>query len=253
MKISVLSSGSEGNSTLIESCGRSILIDAGISGKKLMERLSSISADPGIISGIVITHDHADHINGAGVIARKLKIPVYIHRENYFTSSHKLEKCEIKFIGDKFEIANLEIVPFPVSHDGTVNYAYCIISEGKKISHVTDIGVVTTIVKQRILNSDAIILESNHDPEMLKNGPYPWYLKQRISGNRGHLSNISAGQLIAETGQGKLRHLILGHLSKENNDPSLAFDNMTRVIEENDLDFKLHIAYQHSATEFIEL
>jgi phosphoribosyl 1,2-cyclic phosphodiesterase len=253
MKISVLSSGSEGNSTLIESSGRSILIDSGISGKKLLERLSSISADPALISGIVITHDHADHINGAGVLARKLKIPIFIHRENYFTSSHKFEKCEIKFIDDKFALGSIEIVPFPVSHDGTVNYAYCIISEGKKISHVTDIGVVTTIVKQRILNSDAIILESNHDPEMLKNGPYPWFLKQRISGNKGHLSNFSAGELIAGTGQRNLKHLILGHLSKENNDPSLAFDSMTRVMEENSFDFKLHIAYQHCATELIEL
>lgn len=253
MKISVLSSGSEGNSTLIETSDRSILIDSGISGKKLLERLASISADPSLISGLVITHDHADHINGAGVIARKFKIPIYIHRENYYTSSHKLEKCEIRFISDKFSIGDIEIVPFPVSHDGTVNFAYCIIADGKKISHVTDIGVVTTIVKQRILNSDAIILESNHDPEMLKNGPYPWYLKQRISGNKGHLSNSAAGALIAETGQGKLKHLILGHLSKENNDPSLAFDSMSKVMEENSFDFKLHIAYQHMATELIEL
>jgi len=253
MKLSILSSGSGGNSTIIQSSEGSILIDAGVTGKKLIERLESVSADIKSIMGIVITHDHHDHIDGAGIIARKLKIPVYIHKANYDTSAEKFEKCEIKFIDNEFIIGAFTILPFPISHDGTANYAYSIFAKGKKISHVTDIGVTTEIVKFRIRDSDLIVLESNHDLQMLHDGPYPWYLKQRIAGNRGHLSNASAGSLISELGDKTIKNLILAHLSKENNDPSKAFDCMTEIKETDGLSFKLHLAYQHKATEFIEV
>jgi len=253
MKISVLSSGSGGNSTVIQSDSGSILIDAGLSAKKLLERLESVGADPCSITGLVITHDHIDHISGAGVTARKLKIPVYIHKENYETSAEKFEKCEIKFIEDQFNIGDFNIIPVPISHDGTANFAYTITSGGKKISHITDIGSVTGIVKHRILGSDLIVLESNHDDQMLKNGPYPWYLKQRIASNTGHLSNHSAGDLIKATGAVGLKNLILAHLSKENNDPFLALDAMTIVKEENNLLFNISVARQEKALEFIEV
>jgi phosphoribosyl 1,2-cyclic phosphodiesterase len=253
MKISVLSSGSSGNSTIIQTSDGSILIDAGLSAKRLIERLNSVGADINSIQGLVITHDHIDHISGAGVVARKLKIPVYIHRENFMTSSDKFEKCEIRIIENQFSIGRFSIVPVPVSHDGTANYAYTISAEGKKISHITDLGVPSGVVKHRILNSDLIVLESNHDPDMLKNGPYPWYLKQRISGNRGHLSNFSAGEIISETGAAGLKNLISPHLSKENNDPFLAFDKMTQVKEVNGFGFRLWVAKQDEALEFIEI
>ncbi len=253
MKISVLSSGSGGNSTVIQSDSGSILIDAGLSAKRLLERLGSVGADAGSIMGLVITHDHIDHISGAGVTARKLKIPVYIHRENYETSADKFDKCEIKFIENQFNIGDFTIVPVPVSHDGTANFAYTVLAEGKKISHITDFGVVTGIVRHRILGSDLIVLESNHDAEMLKNGPYPWYLKQRISSNTGHLSNYSAGELIRETGAAGLKNLILAHLSKENNDPLLALDVMMKIREENCFSFNISVAKQDEALEFIEV
>ena len=253
MKLSVLSSGSSGNSTLIYSSEGSILLDAGITGKKLYERLDSVSADARTIMAIVITHDHHDHTDGAGVIARKLKIPVYIHKENYLSSVEKFEKCEIRFIEDEFEIGEFRIIPFPISHDGTANYAYNILSGGKKISHITDIGVVTETVRYRIRNSDLVVLESNHDLKMLRDGPYPWYLKQRIAGNKGHLSNLSAGKLIEELECVKMKNLILAHMSKENNDPSLAFDSMIKIRETKGMDFNLHLAFQDKATEFIEV
>ncbi|OGE84066.1 MAG: hypothetical protein A2Y39_06455 [Candidatus Delongbacteria bacterium GWF2_40_14] len=253
MKLSVLSSGSGGNSTIINSSDGSILIDAGITGKKLFERLESVAADAKNIMGIIITHDHHDHIDGAGVIARKLKIPVYIHRANYESSAEKLDKCEIIFIENEFKVGSFTIIPFPISHDGTANYAYNIISEGKKISHVTDIGIVTETVKFRIRDSDLLVMESNHDLKMLQDGPYPWYLKQRIAGNKGHLSNLSAATLIVELGCSKMRNLILAHLSKENNDPALAYDSMIKTREENLMNFNLHLACQNNATEFIEV
>jgi len=253
MKIAVLSSGSEGNSSLIESSEGSILIDAGLSGRRLLERLNSITADIRSIMGIIISHDHADHINGAGIIARKLKIPVYIHKENYLAGEEKFDKCEVKFIESEINIGGFIIKPFPISHDGTANFAFNIFRGNKKISHVTDIGVVTALVKERIKNSDLLVLESNHDLEMLKNGPYPWYLKQRIAGNRGHLSNLSAGKLMEELGDFGLKNLILAHLSKENNDPSLAFDSMMETKEKNSLQFRIHLAYQDRAIDYIEV
>ncbi|HXK50006.1 MAG TPA: MBL fold metallo-hydrolase [Clostridiales bacterium] len=253
MKASVLSSGSGGNSTVIQSSGGSILIDAGLSAKRIVERLNAVGADISSIGALVITHDHIDHISGAGIIARKLKIPVYIHKENYMSSADKFDNCEVKFISDPFDAGCFRITPVPVSHDGTANYAYTVESEGKKISHITDIGVVTEIVRFRILNSDLIILESNHDLEMLKNGPYPWFLKQRISGNLGHLSNASAGDLIKETYSQNLKYLVLAHLSKENNDPSLAYDEMVKVKELNNFNFRLHVAKQDEVLEFIEI
>ncbi len=253
MKLSVLSSGSGGNSTIINSSEGSILIDAGITGKKLFERLESVSADAHTIMGIIITHDHHDHIDGAGVTARKLKIPIYIHRANFESLAEKLEKCEIIFIENEFKVGSFTIIPFPISHDGTANYAYNIISGGKKISHVTDIGVVTETVKFRIKDSDLLVLESNHDIKMLHEGPYPWYLKQRIAGNKGHLSNISAGNLISELRCTKMKNLVLAHLSKENNDPALAFDSMIRIREEHLMNFNLHLACQNNAMEFIEV
>ena len=253
MKVSVLSSGSGGNSTIIQTSEGSILIDAGLSARKLIDRMNSVEADISSIGALVITHDHIDHISGAGIIARKLKIPVYIHKENYLSSADKFDNCEIRFINEPFKIGILRITPIPISHDGTANYAYTVEGEGKKISHITDIGVVTEIVKYRILNSDLVVLESNHDLEMLKNGPYPWFLKQRITGNLGHLSNISAGNLIKETCGGYTRDLILAHLSAENNDPSLAYDEMVKIKESNCFEFDLHVAKQHEALEFIEV
>jgi phosphoribosyl 1,2-cyclic phosphodiesterase len=253
MKISVLSSGSDGNSSIIQSHGASILIDAGISAKRLLERMSSAGADPASVTGLIITHDHDDHISSAGTIARKLKIPVFIHRENYCAKTSLFDKCEIRFIENEFSIGDFTVIPFPISHDGTANYAFSILCGGKKISHLTDIGVITTIVRHRIKDSDLIVIESNHDLKMLHDGPYPWYLKQRIAGNRGHLSNESAGSLISELEPSVLKNVILAHLSKENNDPGLAYESMIRAKELNGMSFRLFVASQKSATEMIEV
>lgn len=253
MRIAVLSSGSRGNSTFIETPSGSILIDAGLSGKAVLERMDSVGADHRTIMAVIITHDHADHINGAGIIARKLKIPVYIHRENYLTSAHKFEKCEINFIEDDFKVGDILISPYSVSHDGTANFAYNIVYGGKKITHLTDLGKATTLVKQRIKGTDLFVLESNHDPKMLKEGPYPWYLKQRISGNKGHLSNEDAVNLIIEMENMSVRNLVLAHLSEENNDPSLALDYMTEAKEKSGFGFQIHVASQNKALEFIEV
>ncbi len=265
MKISVLSSGSKGNSSIILShkSNQSILIDQGISAKKLLERIDYIGADYKNLMGVVITHDHSDHIGGAGIISRKLKIPIYIHKENYYAKEDKFKNCEVFFIEDMgenknsadsdFFIGDFKITPFTIPHDGTRNYAYNVSIDDKKISHLTDLGMITTVVKQKIKGSDLIVLESNHDFEMLKNGPYPWYLKQRVKSRHGHLSNENACTLMKEHECSKLKKVILAHLSETNNDPVLAYDLMDKTNCEISRKFDLLVAKQHEALELIEV
>lgn len=253
MRIAVLSSGSKGNSSFIESNNQAILIDAGLSAKRLLGRMEEIEADYKNLNGIIVTHDHSDHIKGVGILARKLKIPVYIHEENYNVKTDLFSNCEIKFIKHDFELAGFRITPIPVSHDGTANYSYNIEAEGKKISHLTDLGKATALVKERTKDCDFFVMESNHDPLMLKEGPYPWYLKQRISGIRGHLSNSDASELLLSSNRGKLKNIILAHLSEENNDPMLAYDSMLYTVGQNNLDINVHLAHQNKPTEFIEI
>ena len=265
MKISVLSSGSKGNSSIILShkSNQSILIDQGLSAKKLLERVDYIGADYKDLMGIVITHDHSDHIGGAGILSRKLKIPVYIHKENYYSKEEKFNNCEVFFIDDMSEkknsidsdffIGDFKVTPFVIPHDGSVNRAYNIAIDDKKITHLTDLGMVTTLVKQKLKGSDLIVLESNHDLELLKNGPYPWYLKQRVKGRHGHLSNENACTLMNEYDCPKLKKVILAHLSETNNDPFLAYDLMDKTNCEISRKFELLVAKQHEALELIEV
>lgn len=253
MRIAVLSSGSKGNSSFIESNNQAILIDAGLSAKRLLSRMDDVGADFKNLNGIVVTHDHSDHIKGAGILARKLKIPIYIHEDNYKVKLDLFNNCEMRFITNEFELGSFLITPIPVSHDGTANYSYNIQAEGKKISHLTDLGKATSLVQERTKDCDLFLLESNHDPMMLKEGPYPWYLKQRISGSRGHLSNADASNLLLSADRTNLKNIILAHLSDENNDPRLALDTMLCTVSENNLDINVQVAVQTQALEFIEL
>lgn len=253
MKVTVLSSGSKGNSTLIETKTDSLLIDAGLSCKRLLQRIEDAGRDYTSIRGIVITHDHSDHIKGAGITARKLNIPVYIHQQNYNNKIDLFNKCDIRIIKNKFSIGSMKIEPFRISHDGTENYAYNIYSGNKKISHLTDTGTATTLIRQKVKGCNLFVVESNHDPEMLKNGPYPWYLKQRVSGKKGHLSNADACNLVKDTFHDDLKHVILAHLSQENNDPLLAREEMEKIMAEENMNFMLHVGSQDKIVKTIEI
>lgn len=253
MLVSPLSSGSKGNATLFESHGQLILIDNGLSGKEFFSRMEQIEKNPADLSAIIITHDHGDHIKGAGILARKLKIPIYLHRENHAKKAQLFEKCELVFIEKSFTIENFQVTPFEIPHDASANYAYNIEAEGKKVSLVTDLGFVTTLVRQKISGSDLLILESNHDLKMLHDGPYPWELKQRVAGRHGHLSNIDAGKLVASLEHKNLHTLVLAHLSEENNDPVLARDEMQKVLSLNNKEYNLLVAKQYQSLELIEV
>ena len=223
MKISVLGSGSKGNATFIDVNGTKILIDAGFSCKKIEEKLVSIGENIENISALLLTHEHADHIAGAGIISRKYEIPIYITRESFLICEQKLGKItndKISFI-DKhhFIIDNkIKITPFDVMHDAVRTVGFKLEDENaKKISISTDIGFINNVVREHFKDVDAMIIESNYDFNMLMNSDYPWGLKDRIKSRNGHLSNNEAAKFIKEMSSDKLKKVFLAHISKDSN------------------------------------
>ncbi|MFO7750459.1 MAG: MBL fold metallo-hydrolase [Desulfobacteraceae bacterium] len=225
LSICPLASGSRGNSVYVSGETSAILVDAGLSGIELEKRMAAAGLSPDFLSAIVVTHEHTDHIKGAGILSRRFDIPVYINRKTWQTAEKKLGKLEgVTFFncGTPFEIGDLKLDPFSISHDAADPAGVTVSCNQCRLGIATDIGVVTALVKERLSHCDLLYLEANHDPEMLMNGPYPWYLKQRVKGRRGHLSNENAGVLLSEIMEDNLKHVILSHLSFENNTPEKA-------------------------------
>jgi len=229
MKICSIASSSSGNCIYIGTDNTHILVDAGINGKRLKAGLERISISPEQIDGILITHEHSDHIQGLGVISRKYKIPVYTTK----LTRGKILSSGLTGIIDEtlfreitpdrdFTICDLVIHPFNTSHDAVQPVCYTFKKNKKKISVITDLGCYDSYITENIKNSNILFIESNHDIEMLKNGNYPAYLKKRILGDKGHLSNEMSGSLISEVFDENLQYILLGHLSRENNHPQLA-------------------------------
>jgi len=228
MKVCVLGSGSKGNCTLVESGSTSILIDAGFSGLEIRRRLESIGRNLDLITAILVTHEHNDHISGVGVASRRGRIPVYANPATHGAAEKRLGKLfsRLEFgTGEQFAIGDLLVHPFAVSHD-TVDPVGYVISDGKKsVGYCTDTGKVTTLIEYHLRRCDALVLESNHDPGMLREGPYPLYLQQRVRSNRGHLANEDAGKLLNKLAGKTLNHVVLAHLSEINNLPELAMQS----------------------------
>ena len=226
MQFSVLGSGSKGNSVLVTSGGTSVLIDAGFSGIDLQNRLAAIGYTGEQLNALLVTHEHHDHVKGVGVLARRFKLPVYANASTHVAA----EKCtgvinvrrEFE-VGNSFEIGTLSIRPFSLCHDAVDPVGF-LISDGRvSFGYCTDTGKVTKLVAHHLRECRGLVLEANHDPDMLFNGPYPMPLKQRIRSNQGHLANEDAGSLLARLVTGNvLQHVVLAHLSEANNDPSLA-------------------------------
>ena len=246
MVFSPLSSGSSGNASFLEAGGVRMLIDAGLTGKQLIELLHEIDIAARTIDAILVTHEHSDHIRGVGVLSRKFDIPVYADAECF--SSMRATTGDIAarnmrvFEPDRaFYIQSVRVLPFSTPHDCAHPVGYAIEAEGKKVSVMTDIGHVTGVMLDAVAGSDLLLLEANHDVDMLKSGPYPFYLKQRILSKNGHLSNEDAGRaLLALFGRG-VRNCILGHLSRENNTPDLARITVEGVLAENGVLPEMHV------------
>jgi phosphoribosyl 1,2-cyclic phosphodiesterase len=252
MKISVLASGSSGNSTFIESKDANILVDAGISGKAAVNRLSSLGKDVSEIDAVLITHEHSDHIKGAERLNKKFRIPVYINKATYEFSNLSLEKPVFFSNGTPFEFNNLIISPFSTNHDAADPCGFKIRENETVAGVVTDFGKANAAVKQLANEADALVLETNHDIDMLISGPYPEHLKHRILGDKGHLSNADAGLLIKNNASEKLKMVFLAHLSKHNNTEDLAMNTFTKLTDKN-RHLKRILTKQDETTDLIRI
>jgi len=260
-----ITSGSSGNCIYVGSDSAGILIDAGISGKRIEAGLNSIDRQTSEMQGILITHEHSDHIKGLGVLARRYHLPIYatggtIAAIKNCSSLGDIEEslfCRINS-DETFTIADLEIQPFSISHDAAEPVAYRVNHQEESVGVVTDLGVYTDYTIEHLQGLDGILLEANHDINMLQVGSYPYYLKQRILGNRGHLSNENAGRLLCELLHDKLKTIVLGHLSRENNYEALAYETVCSEVTMGDnpyraADFRIHVAKRDEASALLTI
>jgi phosphoribosyl 1,2-cyclic phosphodiesterase len=233
LSFTLLGSGSSGNTTLVSDGTTHILVDVGLSGRETARRLRECGLEPDKISAIVISHEHGDHCRGVGPFAKNLDIPVFMTEAALACSGLSLDSRKYQRIssGESFDINGILFTGFSVPHDAIDPLGFVIEKDGVKIGIVLDLGYLSNLVIERLKGCDGIILESNHDVEMLKVGPYPWALKQRVMSRRGHLSNDSVAQYLGNDFDGKAEHVVLAHLSKNNNLPELALLSAQRALE----------------------
>ncbi|UCF20583.1 MAG: MBL fold metallo-hydrolase [Gemmatimonadota bacterium] len=247
--VHVLGSGSRGNSLLLETSQTRILIDAGFSGRQIERRLGDLDIQPDTLSALLITHEHRDHTQGMGVIARRWSLPVYIARATAASCSALLNgQEEVRFYraGQPVDFGDLRVEPFLTCHDAIDPLAITVRqrSSGLKVGIATDLGTPTVSVRHALRRCDLLILEANHDEIMLRNGPYPWSVKSRIAGRHGHLSNRAAAQLAIELLHPGLAGVVLAHLSQECNDPELALESVGDALRSKRFGGFLQVALQ---------
>ena len=251
MKVCVLSSGSKGNTTYIESDNAKILIDVGNSAKYVKEKLEDMGANPSDINAILITHTHVDHIKGLRVFAKKYNIPVYI-TDIMLKSLDFLDNYVI--LSDEFDINDIHITAIKTSHDAPDSRGYIVTSDEKSIVYRTDTGYINRKYFDVLKNRNTYIMESNHDLEMLNNGSYPFNLRQRILSDKGHLSNYDSAKYLSSFIGDNTKCIMLAHLSEDNNTEELAYETLdNRLKKENIHVDKIIIAKQNKETEFISI
>lgn len=265
MEFCSIASGSSGNCIYVGTDRAGVLVDVGISGKKILEGLHSIDRKPEELKGILITHEHSDHIRGLGVISRKYKVPIYATRGTLAAIRGCSALGAIEdglfheiYADEVFCLDDLEILPFAISHDAAEPVAYRFQNQGKCMAVATDMGCYNEYIVEHLKGLNGILLEANHDVNMLQVGAYPYPLKQRILGKRGHLSNDNAGRLLCEILHDNLKSIVLGHLSKENNYEALAYATVCAEITMGDNpykadDFPIQVAKRDQALPLIAL
>lgn len=236
-----LFSGSSGNSIFVSSDNTKILIDAGMPGKNIENALQSINQNPAELDGIFVTHEHSDHIKGVGVLSRRYNIPVYANELTWVAMQNQIgniKEHNIRVMSEsQVNIKDMDILSYKIPHDAACAQGYAIYNDNKKVCVATDLGYLSEEVKKQIEDADVLLLESNHDIEMLKFGPYPYNLKRRILSDVGHLSNEDCGRAVADLVTGsKRKRVILGHLSGTNNYPELAYQTVVNILKERKID-----------------
>lgn len=256
-----LYSGSTGNSLFVESDNARILIDSGVSAKKIVDGLNSIGVDAYDIDAILVTHEHSDHVQSLGTISKKFNIPVYANKKTWDAMPKQQEKIDspnIKYFNpnENFEISDFVIHPFSIPHDAADPCGFSFSCNNEKFSIATDLGHMTTNIMDCLEGSKFLMLEANYDPEVLKCSRYPYLLKTRIAGPNGHLSNNLAGQAVAHLINCGLENVTLGHLSKENNFPELAYNTVLEEISLNNYskdDVSINVANRDCPTDILDI
>ena len=256
LRVCVLGSGSKGNSTLVATHKTRILVDAGLNRRETYARLAAVGERTDGFDAILISHEHSDHVGGLRLLATAWKAPVCITRLTHQALSWDPEVRAFEFIsaGQPFTIGDIEITPFSIPHDATDPVAFTLESQGIKIGVVTDLGYVQEVAKQRMKNCHCLIMESNHDLDMLKIGPYPWHIKQRVMGKHGHLSNNATAGFLTEDFDGAAQVLVLAHLSETNNHPEIARLSAEQALagRARGEQTALHIASQTTPTQVFQ-
>lgn len=254
LAVCVLASGSKGNAVYISNGETSVLLDAGLSGIEIERRLKFRGLSPEKIDAIVVSHEHSDHVQGVGVLSRRYNLPVYMNSKTGKAAEPvlgNLQDCRCFECGTPFRVKSLTLYPFSISHDAQDPAGFTISQNGTKVGIATDLGVATAMVKEHLKNCNLLIVEANHDPVMLLNGPYPWPLKQRIKSRSGHLSNIDTKILLQELKHDCLEHVILAHLSETNNTPQKALNAVEPAI--GDCKIRLTVATQDACGSIFHL
>ena len=255
LKFSILSSGSGGNSVYIEADGKRILIDAGLSEKKLSQRMAHIDRSLNGLDAVFATHEHTDHIRGMGPLLRRHQLPLYTTEGTYKRACHSLGKLPgfnpIR-AGQFVEFGELVVEPYATPHDAEESVAFVIHYRGLRLGIATDLGKVTAEVTSKLQKLDALLIESNHDVEMLDAGPYPWITKRRIKSDVGHLSNEACGEMLSAVKHSGLRLVVLMHMSQTNNHPELARITARQALGQDD-STKMIIAEQNHPTALMAL
>ena len=263
MELCSIASGSSGNCIFVGTDNSSVLVDVGITNKRAVEGLHSIGRKPEELDAVLITHEHSDHIRGLGVFARKYHIPVYASPGTIraMLDGNLLGKVDPDLFheirtDEMIRISDFEVKPFRVSHDAAEPVAYRLEAGGKAAAIATDMGCYDTYTVNHLMGLDLALIESNHDINMLQVGTYPYYLKRRILGEKGHLSNETAGQLLCRVLHDGIREIFLGHLSRENNYEALAFETVCDEVTLGDnpyrsSDFRISIAHRDMPGEAV--
>ena len=231
-RVTLLASGSRGHCAVVSSSTTRLLLDAGLSCRETLRRMKAAGEEPEGLDGILISHEHSDHVAGLPVLARKLKAPVYMtaathaawwkQYRNTREDAARLERLECFASGRSFQIGDIAVTPFTIPHDAADPVGFTFRVEGTKLGFVTDLGYLPASIRQHLKGCDGLVVESNHDLEMLRSGPYPWSVKQRVMSRVGHLSNEALAEFFASDYDGGAAFLVLAHLSEQNNHPEIA-------------------------------
>lgn len=260
MRFCVLGSGSRGNCTYVEAGGTAVLIDAGFSGVEVERRLAAIGVTMAAVAAILVTHEHGDHIGGVAILSRRYRLPVFANAGTIRAAGKGLAKLHASreiVTGESFPIGPLQVHPFAISHDTADPVGYTVSFAGCALGYCTDTGMISRLIHRRLAACQGLVLECNHDPEMLKNGPYPLPLQQRVRSSSGHLANLQAGDFLAELLHERLEHVVLAHLSESNNRPELALATVTAMVAaawgENGGGPAISLAWQDRVGEVVTL